>query len=361
MNRTNLLVAIAFVAVALSCEETKPTLQGVPIVHAIAETPAVKAGVDDDAADDPAIWVNPLDSTKSAIIGTVKRYGLEVYDLSGKLLHSYKIGNPNNVDVRHGFTLGNGEKVDLAACSDRSTNEILIFKINPQDASLASIGGGRLKSKLGEVYGICFFKNPTDSRFYVFLNGKTGEVEQYEILPFGQDEVTGKLVRTLKLDSQPEGMVADDQLGVAYFGEEDKGIWKVEASPSSTAKPLLLSNSGMENPKIAYDIEGLAIYATSDSTGFLIASSQGNNSYALFERQGSNRYVGSFVIGDAEIDGTYDTDGIEAAANNFGGDFSQGIFIAQDGRNTDKEGNLSSQNFKIVPADAILKAMQTQY
>lgn len=330
--------------------ETPPDF---PLVPAHSETPAVQARTGDDAADDPAIWVNPADASRSAIIGTVKRYGLEVYDLTGKLLHSYQTGNPNNVDVRPGFVLANGDTVDLAACSDRSTNEITVFKINPADASLTPISGGRLKSGLGEVYGICFYKNLKTSTFYIFLNGKDGTVEQYQLEPFGENEVGGKLVRTLKLASQPEGMVADDQLGNAYFGEEDKGIWKVGAEPGSPSKPTFVVNSGAENPNIAYDVEGLCIYPTSDSTGYLLASSQGNNSYAVFERQGENRYLGSFAIGGGAIDGTYDTDGIEVSAVNFGGAFSQGLFVAQDGANTEADGKAVAQNFKLVAWDKV--------
>ncbi len=359
MSQIKFLLGFALVFLGMSCgEKPKTTLQGVPTVLAVAETPAVQARTGDDAADDPAIWVNPLDSSKSAIIGTVKKYGLEVYDLQGKLLHSYKTGNPNNVDVRPGFPLANGNTVDLAACSDRSTNEILVFKINPADASLKLISGGRIKSALGEVYGICFYKSLKNNAFYIFLNGKDGTVEQYELMPFGQDEVTAKLVRTLKLQSQPEGMVADDQLGVAYFGEEDKGIWKVDAEPDSQGAPEFVPNSGAENPKLAYDIEGLCIYASSDSTGYLIASSQGNNSYAVFERQGINRYLGSFTIGDGAFDGTYDTDGIDVTASNLGGVFEKGVFVAQDGDNRDEKLKAQPQNFKLVPAIEVLKAVQ---
>lgn len=355
MNRFCFYLALAIAG--MSCtEKPKPTLQGVPNVLAVAETPAVQARTGDDAADDPAIWVNPTDPAKSTIIGTVKKYGLEVYDLQGKLLHSYKMGNPNNVDVRSSFTLANGSTVDLAACSDRSTNEILVFNINPADASLALISGGRIKSGLGEVYGICFYKSAKSNALYIFLNGKDGSVEQYELLPFGENEVTGKLLRTLKLGTQPEGMVADDQLGIVYFGEEDKGIWRVGAEPTSPSTPEFVLNSGAENANIAYDIEGLCIYSTTDSTGYLIASSQGNNSYAIFERQGKNRYLGSFVMADGgAIDGTYDTDGIDVTASNLGGIFEKGVFVAQDGDNRDENGKGQPQNFKIVPASAILE------
>ena len=40
------------------------------------------------AATDSAIWVNPTDASKSAIIGTDSKGALNVYDMSGKLVSS---------------------------------------------------------------------------------------------------------------------------------------------------------------------------------------------------------------------------------------------------------------------------------
>ncbi|MBK8426943.1 MAG: phytase [Lewinellaceae bacterium] len=65
-----------------------------------------------------------------------------------------------------------------------------------------------------------------------------------------------KLVRP-NCDSQTEGMVADEDFGVLYVGEEDKGIWKMLAEPDGGNRRTLLNTSGEDNPNIAYDVEGL--------------------------------------------------------------------------------------------------------
>ena len=86
-----------------------------------------------------------------------------------------------------------------------------------------------------------------------------------------------------------------------------------------------------------------------DGTGYLIASSQGDNSYAVFRREGDNSYVGSFRISDGRgIDGTSDTDGIDVAATPLGASFPSGVFVAQDGENDE-----GTQNYKLVPLDQI--------
>ena len=56
-----------------------------------------------DAADDPAIWVNPNDAAASRVLGTNKKQGLLVTGLDGQLLQELPVGRLNNVDVRPGF------------------------------------------------------------------------------------------------------------------------------------------------------------------------------------------------------------------------------------------------------------------
>jgi 3-phytase len=71
-------------------------------------------------------------------------------------------------------------------------------------------------------------------------------------------------------------MVADDENGLLYISEEDKGIWKFSAEPGETKPSELLKYSTVgANPNIVSDLEGLTIYKQSNDTGYLIASSQG--------------------------------------------------------------------------------------
>src|SRR4249920_1247621 len=81
--------------VSLTVATTNPSGKPVESVFAVVETqPVVSTG---DAADDPAIWVNPVDPSLSTIIGTNKQAGLAVYDLSGKELQFVNAGQINNV------------------------------------------------------------------------------------------------------------------------------------------------------------------------------------------------------------------------------------------------------------------------
>jgi 3-phytase len=324
------------------------------VVMADIETLPVSAPTSMDAADDPAIWIHPTDPSGSLILGTNKKLGIAVYNLLGEEIHFYNVGNVNNIDVRYGFQFDNGNKADLVACSERIHNKIVIYRINEQDGSLTDIGGDRFMSEIQEVYGFCLYSSSETGKSYAFINGKSGIIEQWELSPFGENEITGQVVRTISVESQPEGMVADDKLGYLYVGEEERGIWKFNAEPDNNEVPQLILDSDESNLKISYDIEGLTIYYAKKGKGYLIASSQGNDSYAIFERGGENKYLGSFEIIDGTIDGTEGTDGIDVTNINLGDPFSKGMFIVQDDENTNGDSVLP-QNFKLVSWEKIAK------
>jgi 3-phytase len=250
---------------------------------ALAETTPVPQTNKEDAADDPAIWFNSSNPEQSRIIGTDKKGGLVVYNLQGEQLFYYEDGLMNNVDLRYGFVLGS-DTIDLVCASNRSHQNISVYKIN-EDGSLNDLAARELISEMeDEVYGFCLYKSPETGKFFAFINSKAGEVEQWELMP-ANGQIDAKLVRQFKLGTQVEGMVADDENQVLFIGEEVNGIWKFDAEPDGDIQGAQLAKSTEEaNENIRYDIEGLAIYYLPDGNGYLLASSQGNYSYAVFDR-----------------------------------------------------------------------------
>ena len=86
-------------------------------------------------------------------------------------------------------------------------------------------------------------------------------------------------------------------------------------------------------------------------------SSQGNDSYAVYRREGKQEYLGSFaVVADPlrGIDGISETDGLEITSRNLGPGFEHGAMTAQDGRNVMP---VENQNYKYVPWQAIAEAL----
>jgi 3-phytase len=300
----------------------------------------------DDAADDPAIWVNPLNAAESTIIGTNKQRGLAVYDLSGKQIQLLDDGRLNNVDIRGGFSLG-GDTVSLVTASNRSNNSIAIYKVNPVTRMIENVTARKIVTI--PAYGSCMYRSALTGKFYYFATSKSGIVEQWELVDNGEGRVDGVRVRRWKVGTQIEGCVADDQLGYLYVGEEAVGVWKYQAEPGAGPGRTQVDKTGTGG-RLAADVEGMTIVYRANGSGYLIVSSQGNNSYVVYRREEKNEYVKSFQIGPGDgIDEVSDTDGIDATSANLGPAFPLGVFVAQDGLN-----DRGNQNFKLVPLERIL-------
>jgi 3-phytase len=353
----NLAVIVVFTT-AFAC---KPALSpdrfshltGPVKVTALIETPPVSGQAGNDGADDAAIWVHPLNTEESLIIATHKDTGLYTYDLRGKELFFLPCGKVNNVDIRQNFQLGK-IPIDLVAASNRSDSSLILLRIFP-NGQLKEITARKIRSEItDEVYGCCLYESPTSGIVYAFINGKNGQVEQYELFATTDDLVDARLVRQWSLPSQVEGMVADDESGWLFIGEEDCCIRRYPAEPDQEPLEFVISGSRMANPNISFDIEGLAIYTETSQTGYLIASSQGNNSYAVFDRKSPHDYLFSFRIGEGRIDGAEETDGIEVNSARFGSNFPKGLLVVQDGYNTSGLDTLP-QNFKLISWQDIMK------
>lgn len=337
--------ALLLVAVFSGCS-TAPT--GLT-VQATAETTPVASL--EDAADDPAIWINRTDPGQSRILGTDKKAGLAVYDLTGEKVQFLPVGRVNNVDVRDGLTLA-GKSLTIAAASQRDDKTIVLWSID-STGTLAPLSA--VKTGLAEPYGVCLSWAGTspNGRLWAFVNDKDGRIEQYEIKDDGTGKVASTLVRTLKLQTQPEGLVADEPQGFLFAGEEGRGVWRFPLDPSGGTTGELIA--GLK-PKghLTPDVEGLAIVSTGpNNQGYLIVSSQGSNQYALYDRTPPHQFRAIFAIGDSPtIDGVQETDGLEATTTPLGPTFPFGILVVQDGDN-----NGLPQNFKFVPFESVVKIL----
>ncbi len=292
-----------------------------------------------DAADDPAIWLHSEVAEKSLVIGTNKKRGLLVYNLEGKLIQQLDVGRVNNVDVRQGFT-HKGLPADIAAASQRDNRSIALFHISPVNGEVSAMN--EIVTGLDDVYGLCMYRG-LESKVYVFINDQDGRYEQYEINDSAYGW-SGKRVREFSVGSQPEGCAGDDKHQRLFVGEENVALWTLGAEPNaSTAMEKISSITDY----LHIDIEGMDLYQT-ETENYLLVSSQGNDSYVLFQAQAPYDYVGRFRIGlNAEkgIDGASETDGLTVSSAYLGEKYPQGLVVVQDGRNLLPH---EPQNFKLV-------------
>ncbi|WP_346837559.1 phytase [Microbulbifer sp. SAOS-129_SWC] len=329
-------------SVSLPPARPAPAASAMVMVKPRAETAPVTSG--GDAADDPAIWVNPRDSAASRILGTDKKSGLNVYDLSGALRQHFPVGRLNNVDLRPTDVPGFSA---IAAASNRSTAGINLFGITA-GGEVQSLGWRPLA--MPDPYGLCMFRR--DHRTYVWVTDKEGGLQLLEIAFEDRDRDWRLKPRgTVKVASQTEGCVTDDARQTLFFGEEDRGIWRLDMNAflAGEGHPQLVAE--VDGHNLVDDVEGMSLYVDGDS-GYLVVSSQGSNSYALYSRDGS-RFLGRFRVGadlQRGIDGSSETDGLDVTSAALGADYPQGLLVVQDGRNRLPS---EAQNFKLVAWDSI--------
>jgi 3-phytase len=278
-----------------------------------------------DDTDDMCIWIHPTDPTLSTIIAADKAAdNLVVYDLAGTPLQILPFVHtdsgseqPGNVDLRYGFPLGD-ELVDIVAINQRASSlgrGVRIFKVDPETRLLTRIDDGLEMDHAN--YGSCLYKSPKSGKFYYFATAKSQGVKQYELVDNGQGQITPVFVREWT-QKKCEGAVADDELGYVYIAEESTGLWRYDAEPDGSIEGTHIAKVG-END-YDNDAEGVTIYYAPDA-GYIIASSQGNSMFMVYDRLPPHAFVKSFTI-----EGVEDTDGVEVTNINLGPDFPYGLF-----------------------------------
>ena len=309
-------------------------------------------------ADDPAIWISPVDPSASLIIGTDKeeaKGGLHVFGLDGRTRQVIApLDRPNNVDVEYGLMLG-GTATDIAVVTERLQHRLRVFGI-PRDGGdlvdLAPDGIPVLEGQAGEAgepMGIGLYKRPSDGAVFAIVSPSTGAATeylwQYWLEDDGAGRVTGRLVRRFgrfsgvrpaaddptDLEGEIEALVVDDALGFVYYSDEMSAIRKYHADPDHPDAARELAAIGTEG--YLGDREGLSIYATGPSTGYLVSSDQvdGGSRLMLYPRQGTPGQPHdhprlALVPTDAD-----DTDGLETVATPLPG-FPRGLLVMMNSR-----------------------------
>lgn len=375
-------VPTEFVALALTLESVPaalPTLE-TPLTHDDANAPVdVIAG----AANDSAIWLHPGDPTQSMVAVTLRDGGLLLLNLEGEILQTVAPPNYgdfgyNAVDVLYNFPL-DGTTADLLVLSDRRNDTLAVYAIDPQNRLVRDVTSPGMPPTLfglddgnATAYGLTTHADLRDGNRYAFVTQADGNlVAQVELTADGSGLVTGAVVRTLALpvptgdaaDSQAEGVAVDRFLGHLYVAMENEvGIVRFSAERDGGDDYTVIH--ALAGPYLRPPMGGLTIYYGPGDVGYLLASSQGDHTYAIFERRGGNAFRGSFIIaGSDEIDQANASKGVDVANVALGPDFPEGVLIVQDGANDPQnavaEGARlanNSTNFKFVPWGSVANA-----
>lgn len=337
MKYLNSFILFSFLILAtLSCNHSMTNL------HPYLETmPVYSKG---DAADDVAIFTDLKNEFPLFIIATDKQSGLVVYDMNGNIQRADTSGHINNVDLRK----LSKDKV-LIGCSNRTINAMQFFNFKYTEPFLIPIPTNLPKTSIEEVYGFCLYQN--DLNIYAYVVGKEGLLEGYE-LNWEDDSLKAIKIYNHSFSTQCEGLVADDANGKLYIAEEDLGVWMLDLNHLEAKPELIISLKN--NAFLKKDLEGVALYEWNNEV-YLLVSSQGNNSFAVFNTNKNFEYIGSFNIGkNKNIDRTTETDGLDISKG------VHGILVVQDGKNTKNGVYKQNQNFKLVKNIDLIKFLKNE-
>ncbi len=329
------------ILVVVGCTQILPVYGPIQVTAEVETAPVPSA---DDAADDPAIWIHPEEPGKSLVIGTDKRSGLLAYDLRGNQLQYLPVGQLNNIDLRH-HPWGM-QQMSLIAATQRGPSRIVLFTLDHTNLKVTPVAVHT--TELQYPYGVCMYQDIRGVP-HVIANSKDGAFVMYAVAR----DYSLTPVRRWHTASQPEGCVADDARQVVYFGEEEQGIWRLNLTPGSTGEVKLVDsvNSG----RLTADVEGMALYFGDQQT-LLVVSSQGDNSFAVYDTA-NDQYLYSFhVVSNKHIDGVTETDGLDIVSNPLPG-FPRGLLVVQDDDNRQPRAN---QNFKLVSWSNVEQAADSQ-
>ncbi|XCM29191.1 phytase [Streptomyces parvus] len=251
------------------------------------------------------------------------------------------------------------------------------------------------------AYGLATWTNPATEKSYALVSRRerTG-IALLELLPTAGGKVTYRKVRTLDLPSsfrlpngtswspcgepgelpQVEGMVVDPANGMLYAGQEDVGVWRMRAD--LTGKPKLIdkvreygvpgvhdeeteectpgTDPGFGGTRISADVEGLTLLGESGGDGYILASSQGDNTFAAYDREleDANEYEGGFRVtaSNNTLDGSEECDGAAVLNAPLGSKYPNGLLVVQDGHDS-PGGDRDATNFKFVDLAKVMDAL----
>ena len=341
------IIVFGTVLLTAACVSNSGTGQVVSIgdsniaaVSAFAETTPTSR----DGANDPAIWISRKNTDQSLILASGAEGGLEIYNVNGERTGTLT-GRPISlVDVHYGFPM-ESTTVDIMIAYDYSEAALVAYAIDGDGRGLTEISA-RVFPTEAELGGLCIYRSPLSSKYYVFAATSAGTIQQWEL--FAQaGALDGRLIRSVPVGFGAGHCVAHDSGSAIYFTEETVGVWKLNAEPESDAEKVpvdIVAPFG----NFAGDVKGVAIYEFDDGKGYLVASDADENRFQVYDL-GSGEHAGTFTIHSGESsDAVEETEGIAIASMPFGGLASGGLLVVADEYNGDEHTNYKLVDWRTI-------------
>ncbi len=306
-----------------------------------SKLPAIRAEVVTQKSvhdtDDPAIWVNPSNPEESLVFGTDKETegAVFAYTLDGAILEDKSIRGirrPNNVDIEYGLRLPDGTQTDILVFTERERQQIRVFSVpemKPLDGGGFPVFEDEATPEFRLPMGVAVYKSTENGAISVIVGRKSGPRQGY-LYQYALRTTDGvlrtELLRkfgTFSGQKEIEAIAVDDQMGFVYYSDEGVCIRKYHAEPEKG--DIEVSCFGREY--FQDDIEGIAIAAYPEGTGYLLVSNQQAGEFNIFDRK-TNGFVKAVNLG------TRETDGCAVTTAFVGRRFPNGLFVAMNDNRT---------------------------
>ncbi len=297
-----------------------------------AITPDIKTEKTLNDTDDPAIWINPADASKSIVFGTDKETNGAIYafDLKGKIIENKTIKNierPNNIDLAYGFQLNDSTKTDVILFTEREKNQIRMFSVpdmKPLDNGGFKVFEDETNPEFTFPMGISLYKSSKTNILYAIVGRKTGPengyLYQYKIDADTTGVIHSTMVRKFGKFSgkkEIEAIAVDAELGFVYYSDEQYGVRKYYIEPDMGNEEISVFGTDL----FQEDIEGIAIARYNDGTGYIIVSDQQKGQFNIFSRT-TNKFIKAVNLS------TLETDGCDVVTVPLNDTFKNGLFVA---------------------------------
>ena len=323
-------------------------------------------------------------------------------------------GRFNNVDIAYGLDVA-GEPTDVAVVSDRYNDQIRFFAIDPAGADAAApltevtapeleflfspdretvaedhtaYGLAVHQPRRGAAYAVVTQEGSTTIATARLTTGPDGvgytDVEHLSMpgefdLP---DGTTWVPCEEPGVEPQLEGLAVDRRTGTLYAAQEDVGLWRVPL-PLGSGEPRLVDKVRDFGVHDAYDpeteecapvhpaapsyggtnltadAEGVDIWYGPGRSGYLIVSSQGDDTYGVYALTGRNRSLGTFRVAGDGVDDVNGSDGL-AVSNAPVGEYRSGLLVTHDEPETgpDVDPDRDATGFSYVHWGDVAKALR---